>query len=155
MNLKATIIIGAKVIALTIILLICYFVAAIVSGLSSPPANSGSQPPSADTGASLLSVFLVFLFPIAVLTRIILRSRWYGWKLMAAVFVVFYGVNTVLAQIESAIFMPNILPLGTIPKLFITGAIMAGVFTPVAVLVLGKMKGGWSLQLLISHCLCR
>lgn len=142
MNLKAAVILGAKVVALTIILLICYFVAAIVSGLSSPSANAGSQPPSVDAGASLLSVFLVLLFPTVVLTRIILRSRWYSWKLMGAVFIVFYGVNTVLAQVESVIFLPNILPPGTIPKLFIMGAIMAGVFTPVAVLLLGKMKGG-------------
>lgn len=142
MNLKGAVILGGKVVALTIILLICFFMAAIVSGLSSPPATSGSQAPSTDAGASLLTMVLVFLLPTAVLTRIILRSRWYGWKLMAAVFVVLYGVQTVLAQIESAIFLPDILPPGMISKLFIMGAIMAGVFTPLAVLVLGRMKGG-------------
>jgi hypothetical protein len=139
--LKSKIILGAKVIVLTIILFICYFLAAIISGLFSTLMKSGTQIPSAGTEVSLFPMFLVFLFPTIVLTYIILRSRWYGWKIMFAVFVAFYGVNTILAQIESAIFLPEILPEGMILKLFIMGAIMAGMFTPLAVIILGKMKG--------------
>jgi hypothetical protein len=140
-RLLSIIILFIKVIALTIILLICYFLAAIVSGLSSTLVKAGTQGTPASAELSLLSIFLVFLLPTAVITIIILRSRWYGWKLMFAVFLAFYGVNTVLAQIESAIFLPEILPEGMVLKLFIMGAIMAGMFTPLAVVLLGKMKG--------------
>lgn len=142
MNLKAKAALVAKILALTIILLICSFLAAVISGVSSPSASSGSGPSSGQAGPSPLLVFLVFLFPTIVLTRIILRSRWHGWKLLAAVFLVCYGVTTVLAQLESAIFLQKVLPPGMISKLFIMGAIMAGVFTPLAVLLLGKMKAG-------------
>lgn len=127
-------------ITLTIILFICYFSAAMISGLSSTLIKSGIQVPSVSTGVSLLLIFLIFLFPTIVLTFTILRSRACGWKLMLAVFLVIYGVNTVLAHIESAVFIPEILPERMIPKLFIMGIVMTGVFTPLAVLMLGKMK---------------
>jgi len=138
--LRSKTILGVKIIVLTIILLICYFLSAVISGLSSTLAEPSAQSPSSGTNVSLLLMFLVFLFPTIVLTLIILRSRWYGWRLIAAVFLAFYGVNTVLAQIESAIFLPEILPQGMILKLFIMGAIIAGIFSPIAVLILGKMK---------------
>jgi len=141
MNLKQKIILFAKVIGLTGILSICYFSAAMISGLSSALIKSGTQIPSTSTELSLLPIFLVFLLPTAVITIVILRSRWYGWKLIGAVFLAIYGINTVLAQIESVIFLPEILPEGMIMKLFIMGAIMAGMFTPLAVIILGKMKG--------------
>jgi hypothetical protein len=133
-------ILGVKIIVLTIILLICYFLSAAISGLSSTLAESSAQSSSAEDNLPLLIMFLTFLFPTMVLTLIILRSRWYGWRLIAAVFLAFYGVNTVLAQIESAIFLPEILPQGMVLKLFVMGAILAGIFSPIAVLVLGKMK---------------
>ena len=142
MNLKSALILGAKVLALTITLLICFLGAAMVSGLSSAPATPDAHASSGDARVSPLMTFLVFLFPTVVLTRIVLRSRWFGWKLMVALFLGFYGVSTVLAQIESVIFLPNILPAGTIGRLFIMGAIAAGVFIPLAVLLLGRMRNG-------------
>jgi hypothetical protein len=140
MTLKSALILSAKVLALTITLLICFSVAALVSGLSSSPATPDARDSSVDAGVSPLMVFLVFLFPTAVLTRIVLRSRWFGWKLMVALFLGFYGVNTVLAQIESVIFLPKMLPAGTIDRLFIMGAMAAGVFIPLAVLLLGRVR---------------
>jgi hypothetical protein len=59
---------------------------------------------------------------------------------VGAVFLAFYGLGTVIAQIESVVFLPRQLPPGMVPKLFVAGAITAGLFSPLAVLVLGKMK---------------
>jgi hypothetical protein len=140
MNLKQKLILFIKVFGLTIVLLICYFLAAVISGLFSTLIKSGIQVSSDGLGVSLLLVFLIFLFPTIVLTFTILSSRTSGWKLILAIFLVIYGVNTIFAQIETVIFVPEILPEGMILKLFIMGLVMAGIFTPIAVLVLGKMK---------------
>lgn len=71
---------------------------------------------------------------------IILRSRWSGWRLMLAIFVVYYGVTTFMSQIESAVFITR-LPPGLLPRLFLAGAVIAAPFSILAVLVLGKRTG--------------
>jgi hypothetical protein len=131
---KTIAILGLKVIVLAIILSVCFMVASIISGVSTPPA--GSEPLPVDAGA----VLVASLLPTAVLTYLILRSRWSGWKLVGAVFLAFYGLNTVVTQIESLVFLPRHLPPGMIPKLFVMGAIVAGLFSPLAVLILGKIR---------------
>lgn len=138
MSTKMIIILGLKVIALTIILFLCFTVASIVSGVSTLPA--GAEPPPVDAGSTVLPLLVVSLLETTVLTYIILRSRWTGWKLVGAIFLAFYGSNTVVAQIESVVYLPHQLPPGMIPKLFLMGAIVAGLFSPLAVLILGKMR---------------
>ena len=124
-----------RVIALTIILFICFGVAAGVVGLAGNSQTSG-QP-----GAGALPLLTVCFLETAVLTYLILRSRWSGWRLSAAVFFVFYGVTTFMAQIESAVFLTR-LPPGVLPRLFLMGALIAAPFAVLAVLILGKWKGG-------------
>jgi hypothetical protein len=75
----------------------------------------------------------------AVWTYIIRRSRWTGWRLILTVFFVFYGVGTLMPQIETAYFVTH-LPPGMLPRLFVAGLILAAVFAPLAVLILGKAK---------------
>ena len=137
-NVKTIVVLGLKVIVLTMILLLCYMVANNVSGMAQLPASA--EPSSADAGATLLALLAVSLLETAVLTTIILRSRWSGWRLVGAIFLAFYGLNTVVTQIESIVYLPHQLPEGMIPRLFVMGAIVAGLFAPLAVLILGKMK---------------
>jgi len=73
------------------------------------------------------------------MTYLILRSRWTGWRLAAAVCFVFYGVTTFMPQIESAVFLTR-LPPGMLPRLFLMGALIAAPFSVLAVLILGKRK---------------
>lgn len=86
----------------------------------------------------LISLLAVCFLDTIVLAYIILRSRWSGWRLIATVFLVFYGVMTFIAQIESLIF--NILPPGVLPRLFLMGILITVPFSLLAVLVLGKGK---------------
>jgi hypothetical protein len=86
----------------------------------------------------LLALLAVCFLDTLVLAYIILRSRWAGWRLIATVFFVFYGVMTFISQIESAIF--HILPPGVLPRLFLMGVIIAAPFSLLAVLILGKGK---------------
>ena len=136
MNAKSITTLGLKVMLLTIVLFFCYTVAVNVSGVSTPPA----EPPPVDAGAVLPALLAASLLEAAVLAYLILRSRWTGWKLVGAVFLAFYGSNTVVTQIESLVYLPHQLPPGLISQLLVMGAILAGLFSPLAVLILGKMR---------------
>lgn len=110
---------------------------AVVSGalLSNAPA----QNTPAEAGATLLALIVVSLINAAVWTYVIVRSQWSGWKLILTVFFVFFGVSTLMPQIETAYFITR-LPPGMLPRLFLAGLIIAAVFAPLAVLILGKAK---------------
>jgi hypothetical protein len=90
------------------------------------------------TSKMLIALLAVCFLDTLVLAYIILRSRWAGWRLIATVFLVFYGVMTFMSQIESAIF--HILPSGVLPRLFLMGVLVAAPFSLLAVLILGKRK---------------
>lgn len=130
---KAAVSIVARVIALTIILFICFAVAGGVVGI-----QGDSQTSDQDSAAALPLLAVCFL-EVIVLTHLILRSRWTGWRLAAAIFVVYYGVTTFMGQIESAVFLTR-LPSGVLPRLFLMGALIAAPFSVLAVLILGKRK---------------
>jgi len=138
MNTKNIITLVAKIFFLTLILLFCFILAALISGISDPPADSLS---SQDNNGSIMLTLLISSFiEVLIISYIILRSRWTGWKLIGAVFLSFYGSMTVIAQIESIIYLPEKLPHTLILKLFFMGLIMTTIFVPIAVLMLGKMK---------------
>lgn len=130
---KTVIFVALRVIALTIVLFICYAVAGGVVGIQ---ANSQTAEQSGTAGLTLLAVCLL---QTIVLAHLIIRSRWAGWRLMAAVFVVFYGVATFMSQIESVVFLTR-LPSGMIPRLFLMGVLIAAPFSVLAVVILGKRK---------------
>jgi hypothetical protein len=117
---------------------ILYFVSfVVVSGaLLSTPVEQRTQ---ADASAALAALLIVSLINGAVWTYVILRSRWTGWKLIVTVALVFYGVTTLMPQIETAYFITR-LPPGMLPRLFLAGIIIAAVFAPLAVLILGKAR---------------
>jgi len=118
--------------ALALGLFLCFAVASGIAmrGLSQPPQSGGSA-------AGIL--FLVCLLQAAGVAYLILRSRWTGWRLVAAIFVVYYGVTTFMPQIESAVFLTR-LPAGVLPRLFLMGLLTAVPFSIIAVLVLGRMR---------------
>ncbi len=122
-----------RVLVLTAVLFVCYAVAGAVVGLQ---ANSGTSEP-AESGA--LALLVVCFLEAVVMAYVILRSRWAGWRLIGAVFFIFYGVTTFMPQIESAVFLTR-LPAGMLPRLFLMGAVIAAPFSVLAVLILGKRK---------------
>jgi hypothetical protein len=130
---RTAVFVGLKVIVLTIILFVCFAVAGRVLG-----QQSNTQAPE-QAGAAALSLLGVCFLQATVLSYLILRSRWIGWRLAATIFVVFYGVATFMPQIESAVF-PTRLPPGMLPRLFLMGALIAAPFSLLAVLILGKRK---------------
>lgn len=123
-----------RFLAATLLYFVCFVV---VSGALLSTASQ--QPDPADAGATLLTLFVVSLINTAVWTYVILRSAWSGWKLIVTVFLVFYGVSTLMPQIETAYFVRG-LPSGMLPRLFLAGLIMSAVFAPLVVLVFGKAR---------------
>jgi len=122
-----------RILALTVIHFVCFVV---VSGALLSTASDQTSPN--DAVATLLALFIVSLMHTIVLAYILIRSRWSGWQLVLSMLFVFYCAATVLPQIETAFFVS--LPPGMLPRLFIAGAIIAALFVPLAVLILGKTK---------------
>jgi hypothetical protein len=117
---------------LTVLYFICF--AAVSAALL--PTISDQQDP-AQAGATLTALLAVSFLNTVVLAYVILRSRWAGWKLTLTIFFVCYGAMTVMSQIETAFFVSR-LPPGMLPRLFLAGAIIAALWCPLAVVILGK-----------------
>lgn len=131
---KATVILAIRLVVLTVLYFICF--AAVSAAVLPSPSK---QPTPVEAATTLVALLAVSLLNTLVLGYIILRSRWAGWKLILAIFFVFYGVMTVMPQIETAFFITT-LPPGMLPRLFLSGAIIAALFSSLAVLILGKRK---------------
>lgn len=131
---KVTILTAIRFAAVALVYFICFVV---VSGALL--STTQQQPAPSEAAATLPALFTVSVISAAVWTYVVRRSRWSGWKLVLAVSFVFYGVNTLMPQIETAYFVRS-LPPGMLPRLFLAGLIMAAVFSPLAILILGKAR---------------
>jgi hypothetical protein len=131
---KGGVLVAIRVIAVTVVLFLCFALAAALVRLP------GSSSASDEARGAALPLLTVCFLQAAVMSYLILRSHWTGWPLTAAVFVVFYGVMTLMPQSDSVVFLTR-LPAGTLPKLFVMGALIAAPFSVLAVVILGKRKG--------------
>src|SRR5262245_4184180 len=129
---KAKIIFLARLIGLTVVYFLCFATVSAMLFPAVPQASSEQANPA-------LALFIVSLMNTAVLAYLIQRSRWSGWKLVLAIFVVLFGVVTVMSQIETAFFVTR-LPSGMLPRIFLSGALVSAIFSPLAVLILGKLR---------------
>jgi hypothetical protein len=137
---KATLLIAIRLLALTILYFVCFV--AVSGALLSQTADQSETiqiGQAGQAGAALAALLAVSFLTAAVLAYVIIRSRWAGWKLILTIFFVLYGVTTVMPQIETAFFVTR-LPPGMLPRLFLAGAIIAALFSPLAVLILGKRR---------------
>src|SRR6267142_6915198 len=138
-----------RILAACLLFAVCFIVGGALSGIDkaaqqtvasqpAPPANQQVPQMPED----FLRCFLIFtLCAGGTLSYVILRSRWHGWTLVAAIFVSMYGISTVASQVESVAFLSNKLPQAMIRAIFVQGAIAAALFAPLAVLALGKWRG--------------
>ena len=143
---KAAAVFALRVLALTLVLIIVFTIAINVSGMAqapSPSAQAASTPAAqAQPAASLLGPLLAYTFLVSLVTAwIIQKSRWHGLKLIAALVFTFYGLMTFISQIESIAYLRAKMPPGLIKNLFVMGAIVAVLFVPLAVLIMGKIRG--------------
>lgn len=138
MSAKTTVMLVVKVLVLTLVLFVAFSIGAMAVGL-------GDTGQTADTIRTIVPMLIMCFLDTVVLSYPIIRSRWAGWRLVLTVFFVFYGVMTFMSQIETVVFLQyftDIIPAEMIPGLFIQGAVTAAIFSPLAVLIHGRMRGG-------------
>jgi len=143
---------GVKTLAVCLVFALCTVVGGAVSGLNKigQPESSSSKniqqvPPTERSAPRFIEeeprsprllenpafAFLAFsLCAGGTVSYVILRSSWYRWSLIGAIFVGLYGIATVATQMESAFFLPDKLPRGLIRAVFVEGAIAAALFSP-------------------------
>jgi len=92
----------------------------------------------AESRQMLLALFVMSAVNAGILAFVILRSSWTGWPLTLAIFIILFGVLTVMTQMETAVFVK--LPHGLLPRLFLMGAIFSALLAPLAVLIFGKHR---------------
>ena len=137
MGTKTTVMLGLRIVVLTLLLFVCYSIASVAVGLTDTTQT-------AEPMDGIVALLVVCALETIVLSYIIIRSRWTGWQLVVTIFFVFYGVKTFLTLSETILFLyylVDILPAEMIYKLFMQGAIIAALFSPLAVLIHGRMKG--------------
>ncbi len=137
---KSVIVTLLRFASLTIVFLVLFVLA---SGLTTPPELAAQLTPE-QAAASGAILPLVALLMTGTLAYLAVRSRWHGWKLAGALFVIFYGIYTFLSQIETATFraVADRLPEGTLMGFFVAGLILALPFSVLAVWILGKAREG-------------
>lgn len=134
-NIKQGVWLAARLAGAFLAMLIAFLVSSAVvdTSVASVPADSAEAAPA---------LLLVSLITSLVLAYPILRSRWHGLKLMAAVLVVMFGVQTFMSQIETLFFINALtLSFDLVMRIIAAGFVRALVFAPLAVIVLGKLLG--------------
>ena len=136
MNLKGIVVGLVKTVLLTIAMFVSFAISAGISGLG---ATSKLSPEEASQSATIL--LGVCLVNALVLAYPIVRSRWHGLVLMGVVFLVYFGTATFMSQIETVFFGSAFtIPADQMRAIILSGAIGALLFSPLAVLILGKLK---------------
>jgi hypothetical protein len=145
--------IASFVLKTLIVTLVMAIVMVVVSGLALPTeAMEGAQREGANT---LPLLFIVTGVDALILSLVITQSSWSGWRLMSGLTFSFYGVHTLVGQIEAIVFLTPLgerwgagsvpaltMPLDFILAQFVIGAALAIVGVPLAVLLFGKAKRG-------------
>jgi hypothetical protein len=131
---KTYLLLVGKILLLTVL----YFILSIVGSSFLGPDLDASSMAGQETFA-LFGMLVVSLVNTLVVSLIILRSRWGGWRLMLAVAFSLYGVMTFMAQIEAAWFGPVLgIPPEVLPWLLAQSLPIVLIFVPLAVLIWGK-----------------
>lgn len=130
-----------RTIYLTCAMMFCFAAGVFGSGLVNVSALG---PGAGGAGMNPWSAFLpvlVFSFAVAlVFAYVISRSHWFGLKLALGIFIAFYGLMTVVMQMESLIFLRNQMASGVLNRIFLSGLITAGIFAPLAVFIMERAK---------------
>ncbi|MDZ7371774.1 MAG: hypothetical protein ONB12_11445 [candidate division KSB1 bacterium] len=122
--------------AVLYVLFIVFFMIGSAAVFGMIPKDAPSEPGLVPTSVGLLIIASANLLIIAALIR---TSRWSGWKLALSLAAAYYGVTTVLTQIETWYFLSSLtVEPRLLPRLFLMGLPTAFLFVPAAVWILGK-----------------
>mgnify|MGYP001149812829 CR=1 FL=1 len=150
MSLKKMIGFVLRTIVVAVVLLI---VMVGVSAFALPMEEMGGA--SQEGGNALVLLFIVTSIDALILGLVITQSQWRGLPLVAGLTFAFYGVQTLVGQIEAIVFLTPLgerwgagsvpaltMPLDFILAQFAIGAVLALIGVPLAVILFGKARGG-------------
>jgi len=127
---------GLKIVAVCFVLGVCFAIGGALAGVDKlAPKEPQSAPPDL-----FLPLAAFCLIVGSVVSYLVLRSTWSGWRLASALFAATYGISTIATQVETWFFLSAKMPPGMIRALFVQGAIATALFAPLAVWILGKWK---------------
>ena len=138
-DLTKSLLMVAKLVALTIVLMLISGAASNLLPAAAPGGGAaGSELQAGELGLAL--VLGIMFAQVVALSIPIVRSRWNGLRLAAVMVVVYFGTVTFMNQVESLIYLDEKMAEGFLSGLFLMGFVIAAVFSPIAVLTLGKWK---------------
>ncbi len=147
MTLWNSLLLGLKVVALTIILTVSFIIGAMVSGMGRQAPTPGGGAAAAasttqpDPATVMLMLLLASLVQAVVVAYLVMEARWDGWKIAASLFLVF--LNTFLqARIETAVYLRRQVPSNLGSQMLVTGLVIGLLFAPLAVLIMGRFRRG-------------
>lgn len=135
MNIKSMLILGLKIVTLTLVMFILNAVGDALFSAQSVATEVNSE----ESTMSALGLLVVCLIDTLILTYFILRSRLSGLRLMVVVALVFYGVKTFTSMLEAWYFVTSI-PPGELPGMFLFTVPMTVIFPLIAVPLLGRAR---------------
>jgi hypothetical protein len=131
---------AARVIGLGLVVFVCLRLTALIADALFPLSLPGPSRAPIDQPGTAPAWLVVSLLYAVVLAYPIVRSRWTGWRLVAAVFLVFYGIVSVLTWIEVAVFMAHVVPDGLVTRTLAFDALSAALIAPLAALLFAKLR---------------
>lgn len=131
---KQIIFLGAQIIALTM-------VSIVIMGIGSQfipapdPANASADAGSQTAAPLALILGLQFLQTVA-LAYLAIRSRWSGLRLIGSISVLYFCTATALTQIETIVYLDDVMEPGMQTGIILMGLFAAVVFPPILVFTL-------------------
>lgn len=121
--------------------LVVLYVVLFMLGSAAIPMRFDWTPPPDQQPWVLLGLLLVAFVNTLVISLVVARSAWSGWRLVAATIFAWYGAMTFMTQIESTWFGPALgITPSLLPALFLNSVPLVVFFTPAAVFLWGKWQ---------------
>ncbi len=118
--------------------IVAMFFAYIISNKLVGPTNIVLTPEEMNRASQ--GFVMVSIIEALLLSFLIVRSPWRGLKLISAVILVHFGVETFMAQIETLYFNSAVqMGAAELASIVAAGGMRASIFGPVAVLIFGKV----------------
>lgn len=137
MTIRSIALLSIKIIVLTSLFVVAFTIGNLVFVA---PAMPPTIVPAGRAAAAFSGMLLVALVDTLVVTLIVLRARWRGWRLALAIGFSLYGVMTFLSQIETAWFAQAMTTMRITPALlrglFLQTLPIIFVWLPIAVALL-------------------
>lgn len=138
MSIKSIFIYLFRILLLTLALTVGGIIGGVVSGL----ANRSTQQTPEEASNALFILLIINLVNSLLLSFVLLRSRWRGWKLVLAVAGIYFGIITFMSQLETFFFGEAMgISKVLLAQIIVLGILTAGLVAPIAVLIFRKWKG--------------